>query len=131
VIRSSAHALGADRARAPSPHTERVPVSAMSTSLFQGPFGGQGSRMEEPVTELSLLLPTWLAAEMERLARSRGMTLGQLIRLLIWEHLGSRGGAGGRGDAKSLYPTDAPGDALRFRGSCLRDGPDSSKGGER
>jgi hypothetical protein len=80
---------------AQSQHTEGVRVSAMSTKLIHGPFEGQGSRMDEPVTEVSLLLPTRLAAEIECLARSRGMSLGQLIRLLIREQLGSRGGAGG------------------------------------
>jgi hypothetical protein len=78
-------------------HTEGERVSAMDTKLFHGPFAGQGRRMDEPVAEVSLLMPTRLAAEIERLARSRGMTLGQLIRLLIREHLDSQGGAGGRG----------------------------------
>jgi hypothetical protein len=39
------------------------------------------------VAELSLLLPGWQAAQMEKLANSRGLTVGQLIRLLIRDYL--------------------------------------------
>jgi hypothetical protein len=42
------------------------------------------------MVELSLLLPGWQAAQMERLADSQGLTLGQLIRLLIRDCLTDR-----------------------------------------
>jgi hypothetical protein len=42
---------------------------------------------EEPVVELSVLLPGWQAVKVERLAYSRGLTVGQLIRLLIGDYL--------------------------------------------
>lgn len=44
-------------------------------------------RLDEEMTELSLLLPAGQAAQMERLAYSRDLTCGQLIRLLIREYL--------------------------------------------
>jgi hypothetical protein len=48
----------------------------------------------EEIAELSLLLPGWQAAEMERLAHSQGLTLGQLLRLLIRNYLQDRGSPG-------------------------------------
>jgi hypothetical protein len=43
--------------------------------------------LDEDMAELSLLIPGWQAAQVERLAHSRGLTLGQLIRLLIRDYL--------------------------------------------
>jgi hypothetical protein len=48
--------------------------------------------VEEQVAELLLLLPGRQAAELERLANSRGLSMGQLIRQLIRDHLTDRGG---------------------------------------
>jgi hypothetical protein len=48
----------------------------------------QGSWPEEQVIEVSLLLPERQAAELERLASFRGLTLGELIRLLLNDSLG-------------------------------------------
>jgi hypothetical protein len=42
------------------------------------------------IAELSLLLPAGQAAQMERLAHSRNLTLGQLIRRLIRDYLTDR-----------------------------------------
>jgi hypothetical protein len=42
---------------------------------------------DEEMAELSLLLPGRQAAALERLANSRGLTLGRLIRLLIGDCL--------------------------------------------
>jgi hypothetical protein len=39
------------------------------------------------VAELSLLLPGWQAAALEEAARSRGMTAGQILRVLIYDFL--------------------------------------------
>ena len=49
------------------------------------------------MAELCLLLPAREAATLERLARSRGQTLGQLIRLLIQHHLAAHCPAGEQG----------------------------------
>jgi hypothetical protein len=46
------------------------------------------------IAELSLVLPAGQAAQMERLANSRNLTLGQLIRLLICDYLSDRAGCG-------------------------------------
>jgi hypothetical protein len=53
---------------------------------------GRACWPEEGVAELTLLLPARQAAELERLARSRGLTLGQLLRRLVRDHL-ARGAA--------------------------------------
>jgi hypothetical protein len=45
------------------------------------------------VVEVALLLPGRQAAALERLACSRGLTLGQLIRRLIQEYLTCHAGA--------------------------------------
>jgi hypothetical protein len=45
------------------------------------------SRLDGEVIEVSLLLPAWQMAALERCASSRGLTLGQLLRLLIRDHL--------------------------------------------
>jgi hypothetical protein len=65
----------------------------------------QGGRLPEDricllgdgVAEVSLLLPGWQMAEMEQVAYSRGLTLGQLMRLLIREYLAYPGQADGGG----------------------------------
>jgi hypothetical protein len=49
---------------------------------------------ERQIAELSLLLPAWQVAELERLARARGLSIGQLIRRLIGDHLASQNGPG-------------------------------------
>jgi hypothetical protein len=49
---------------------------------------------ERQIAELSLLLPAWQVAELERLARARGLSIGQLIRRLIGDYLASRNGPG-------------------------------------
>jgi hypothetical protein len=45
---------------------------------------------DDEMAELSLLLPGWQATAMERLANTRGLTLGQLTRLLIRDYLTSQ-----------------------------------------
>jgi hypothetical protein len=35
------------------------------------------------MTELALLVPNWQLAELEKLAKDRGLTLGQVLRRLI------------------------------------------------
>ncbi len=41
------------------------------------------TRQDQEVVELPLLLPKWQAAELEAVARERGMTMGQLLRRVI------------------------------------------------
>jgi superfamily I DNA and RNA helicase len=56
--------------------------------------------LEDEVVEVSLLLPRWQAAAMERLAWSRGMTLGQSIRRLINENVACQECCGKTSDQK-------------------------------
>ena len=42
---------------------------------------------ERAFTELTLLLPNWQLEALERAASSRGVTMGQLLRRLIHNHL--------------------------------------------
>ena len=65
----------------------------MSRDQAEGLMNSWICWLDEQMAELSLLLPAWQAAEMERLAHSRGLTVGQLIRLLIREYLADRGRA--------------------------------------
>lgn len=51
------------------------------------PEVGQVCWVDEELAELSLLLPAWQAAELERLASTRHLTSGQLLRLLITDFL--------------------------------------------
>jgi hypothetical protein len=41
------------------------------------------SPMDTEMTELSLLLPKWQLAELEKFAQDQGLTLGQVLRRLI------------------------------------------------
>jgi hypothetical protein len=66
----------------------------MSRDHVEGTNDSRTFWLDEEMVELSLLLPGWQAAEMESLAHSRGMTLGQLLRLLIRDHLRDRGSSG-------------------------------------
>ena len=45
--------------------------------------------LDERIVELSLLLPAAQATALDRLASSGGLTVGQLLRLLIQEYLAS------------------------------------------
>ncbi len=67
-----------------------------------GPTEDQGVWVEEQVAELLLLLPGRQAAELERRAHSRGLTVGQLICLLIRGYLTDRGGLPS-GQPRSLF----------------------------
>jgi hypothetical protein len=42
---------------------------------------------DEDMAELSLLLPGWQAAALERAARSSGLTTGQMLRRLVRDFL--------------------------------------------
>ncbi len=44
-------------------------------------------RLDEPITELPLLLPIQQAVHLEQSAHARGLTVGQLIRLLLKKYL--------------------------------------------
>jgi hypothetical protein len=68
------------------------PVSTMNHDHVPCPMEDWEVWPEGQVTELLLLLPGRQAAELERLAHSRGLTLGQVIRLLIRDYLTDRGG---------------------------------------
>ena len=59
----------------------------MSRDHAEGLMNSRICWLDEQMAELSLLLPGWQPAEMERLAHSRGLTVGQLIRLLIRDYL--------------------------------------------
>jgi hypothetical protein len=42
---------------------------------------------DDAIVEVSLLLPGWEAAALERFARNRNLTVGQVLRSLIWDCL--------------------------------------------
>jgi hypothetical protein len=67
---------------------EEMTVSTMNHDLVPGSIEGWFVWRDGQVAEVQLLLPGRLAAELEGLAHSRGLTVGQLIRLLIRDHLG-------------------------------------------
>jgi hypothetical protein len=46
--------------------------------------------LDEEMTELALLLPDWQARSLEDVARSEGVSTGQIIRRLIQEYCGAR-----------------------------------------
>ena len=58
----------------------------MST-IAQEPIVGLTCRLAEEMTEFAVLLPSWEALQMERRARSQGLTVGQLIRTVIRDYL--------------------------------------------
>ena len=66
----------------------------MNRNHGERPIESRACCLDEEMAELSLLLPGWQAAQMENLANSRGLTLGQLIRLLIRDYLTDRAGLG-------------------------------------
>jgi len=80
----------------------------MSQDHAEEPIKGWTWPNQEMV-ELSLLLPSWQASEMESLAHSRGLTLGQLIRLLIRDCLTDRAALG------SVKERQVVGPAIRRR----------------
>jgi hypothetical protein len=79
-------------------------MTTMSRDRADGPMKSRTCWLDEEIIEVSLLLPGWQAAEMEGLAHSRGLTLGQLIRLLIRDYLTDRAerGAVSEGQVVSL-----------------------------
>jgi hypothetical protein len=71
----------------------RQPMSTRDHDHARFPMEDPVVGPDEQVAELLLLLPGRQAAELERRAHSRGLTLGQLIRLLIRDYLTDRCGA--------------------------------------
>ena len=59
----------------------------MKIEFCEQPEVGQVRWLDKEIAELSLLLPGWQAAELESLARSRRLTLGQLMRLIVRDFL--------------------------------------------
>jgi hypothetical protein len=51
------------------------------------PEGGWACWQDDEVVEQSLLLPAWQAEALEIRALARGLTTGQLLRLLIQDYL--------------------------------------------
>jgi hypothetical protein len=64
----------------------------MSLDQTERPIEGRTCWPNTEMAELSLLLPGWQASEMECRAYSLGLTLGQLIRLLVRDYLARPGG---------------------------------------
>ena len=67
---------------------------AQATGAEDRPCGGVGA-----FTELTLLLSNWQLEVLERAASSRGATTGQLLRLLIHNHLAGLDDAAGQAAA--------------------------------
>jgi hypothetical protein len=69
-------------------------MTTMSRDQAGCPIESQTCWLDAEMAELSLLLPAGQAAQMERLAHSRNLTVGQLIRLLIRDYLADRAASG-------------------------------------
>ncbi len=69
-------------------------MTTMSRDQAGCPIESRACWLDAEMAELSLLLPAGQAAQMERLAHSRDLTLGQLIRLLIRDYLADRAATG-------------------------------------
>jgi hypothetical protein len=69
-------------------------MTTMSQSHADGPIESWTCWLDDEMAELSFLLPGWQASEMERLARTCGLTLAQLLRLLIRDYLTDRASTG-------------------------------------
>jgi hypothetical protein len=65
-------------------------MTTMSRDQAGCPIKRRTCWQDAEIAELSLLLPAGQAAQMERLAYSQNMTLGQLIRRLIRDYLTDR-----------------------------------------
>jgi hypothetical protein len=73
-------------------------LGSLETPDVHGIFQGH-----DAIVEVSLLLPDWEAAALERLACSRGLTVGQVLRSLVWNLLAGPAGLPNRdGDEKAL-----------------------------
>jgi hypothetical protein len=66
----------------------------MSRDHAECPIESQICGLEEEIAEVSFLLSAVQVVQMERLAHSRNLTLGQLIRLLIRDYLADRAASG-------------------------------------
>jgi hypothetical protein len=62
----------------------------MSLNHAERPWEARGEGPEGDVIEFTLLLPVRQAAELERLAHSRSLTLGQLLRQLVQDSLAAQ-----------------------------------------
>jgi uncharacterized protein (DUF2267 family) len=67
-------------------------MSATNKDPVPGPPADRVVWRDEQVAELSLLVPARQAAELERLAHARGLTVGRLIRLIVRDYLTGRAG---------------------------------------
>ena len=65
-------------------------MTTMSRDHAGGSTESRTCWRDEEMMELSMLLPSWQIVEMEGVAHSRGLTVGQLIRLLIRDYLTDR-----------------------------------------
>lgn len=65
-------------------------MTTMNCEHAEGPIESRTCWLDEEMMEFSMLLPSWQAVDMEGVAHSQGLTLGQLIRLLISDYLADR-----------------------------------------
>jgi hypothetical protein len=79
-------------------------LNAMSPERPKRPPADRIRWLDEEIAELMLLLPGWQVMELEREASSRDLTLGQLIRGLITDHLTHQRNS----DTANWSPPDAP-----------------------
>jgi hypothetical protein len=90
----------------------------MSQDHAEGPTKSRTCWLDAEMAELSLLLPGSQAAQMERLAHSRGLTLGQLIRLVICDYLTDRTALGPVSKRQVASPTIPRGDRFDSQDDC-------------
>jgi hypothetical protein len=73
----------------------------MSPEQPKGPAKDRFTGADGEVIELPVLLPRGPAARLERLAAARGLTLGQLVRLVLRDYLACQAAdAGEKGDVR-------------------------------
>lgn len=82
------------------------PMSLSRLESMVAPYANGTFEGNDPIVEVSLLLPDWEAAALERLACSRGLTVGQVLRSLVWDLLA--GMADLHNGAGSMKPGAAP-----------------------
>jgi hypothetical protein len=63
-------------------------MKAINRDISPAGDGNELRRVDEEMVELSLLIPSGQAALLEKEARRRGLSAGELVRGLIWDFFG-------------------------------------------
>jgi hypothetical protein len=80
----------------------------MRVDQSEGSVQDRFAGLDGEVVELALLLPRGPAVRLERLAAARGLTLAQLVRLVLREYLATQPAAGTEKARSSRADSPAP-----------------------